>query len=128
MAAASYLAVPVARDEHGGLVVDELLAPVDQLVREYRPWLLCDRGLAPVTVRAGEQLARRFLANASMRGTRAACSGSRGIARFLGTLYAASRSVGSSLPPAASRMSGESKSTSAASRSARVALPANWCW
>ena len=31
-------------------------------------------------------------------------------------------------PPAASRMSGESKSTSAASRSARVALPANRCW
>ena len=42
--------------------------------------------------------------------------------------HAASRSVGSGVPPAASRMSGESKSTSAAVRSARVALPANWCW
>jgi hypothetical protein len=31
-------------------------------------------------------------------------------------------------PPAASRISGESKSTSAAVRSARLALPANWCW
>jgi len=39
-----------------------LLAPVEQLVREYRHWLLCERGLAPVTVRDSEQLARRFLA------------------------------------------------------------------
>ena len=31
-------------------------------------------------------------------------------------------------PPAASRISGESKSMSAAVRSARLALPANWCW
>jgi integrase len=38
------------------------LAPVEQLVGEYREWLLCERGLAPVTVRASEQLARRFLA------------------------------------------------------------------
>ena len=39
-----------------------LLAPVEQLVGEYRHWLLCERGLAPVTVRASEQVARRFLA------------------------------------------------------------------
>jgi integrase/recombinase XerD len=39
-----------------------VLAPVEQLLREYRKWLLCERGLAPVTVRAGERLARRFLA------------------------------------------------------------------
>ena len=31
-------------------------------------------------------------------------------------------------PPAASRIRGESKSTSSALRSARAALPANWCW
>ena len=37
-------------------------APVEQLLGEYREWLLCERGLAPVTVRASEQLARRFLA------------------------------------------------------------------
>ena len=39
-----------------------VLAPVDQLVGEYREWLLCERGLAPMTVRSSEQLARRFLA------------------------------------------------------------------
>jgi site-specific recombinase XerD len=38
------------------------LAPVEQLVSEYRQWLVCERGLAPVTVRASEQFARRFLA------------------------------------------------------------------
>jgi hypothetical protein len=38
------------------------LAPVEQLVQDYREWLVCERGLAPVTVRAGEQFARRFLA------------------------------------------------------------------
>jgi integrase len=32
------------------------------LVAAYREWLRCERGLAPVTVRAGEQFARRFLA------------------------------------------------------------------
>ena len=32
------------------------------------------------------------------------------------------------VPPAASLMSGELKSTSAVVRSARLALPANWCW
>ena len=41
---------------------------------------------------------------------------------------AASRSRGAARPPAASRISRESKSTSAALRSARLALPANWCW
>jgi site-specific recombinase XerD len=39
-----------------------VVAPVEQLVGEYREWLRCERGLAPVTVRASEQLARRFLA------------------------------------------------------------------
>jgi integrase len=38
------------------------LAPLEQVVGEYREWLLCERGLAPVTVRGSEQLARRFLA------------------------------------------------------------------
>ena len=37
-------------------------APVERLVGEYRQWLVCERGLAPVTVRASEQFARRFLA------------------------------------------------------------------
>ena len=37
------------------------LSPVEHLVGEYREWLLCERGLAPVTVRGSEQLARRFL-------------------------------------------------------------------
>ena len=35
--------------------------PVEQLVGEYREWLRCERGLAPVTVRGSERLARRFL-------------------------------------------------------------------
>jgi integrase len=39
-----------------------VVVPVEQLVGEYRQWLRCERGLAPVTVRAGEQFARRFLA------------------------------------------------------------------
>ncbi|MGH2969097.1 MAG: hypothetical protein ACRDK0_08525 [Solirubrobacteraceae bacterium] len=39
-----------------------VVAPVEQLVGEYREWLVCERGLAPVTVRASEQFARRFLA------------------------------------------------------------------
>jgi pimeloyl-ACP methyl ester carboxylesterase len=46
----------------------------------------------------------------------------------VGTRQAASRSGGAWRPPAASRMSGDSKSRSAAVRSARLALPANWCW
>ena len=41
-----------------------VVAPVERLVGEYREWLLCERGLAPVTVRGSEQLARRFLADA----------------------------------------------------------------
>ena len=32
-----------------------VVAPVEQLVGEYRAWLVCERGLAPVTVRASEQ-------------------------------------------------------------------------
>jgi hypothetical protein len=39
-----------------------VVAPVEQLLGEYREWLLCERGLAPLTVRASEKLARRFLA------------------------------------------------------------------
>jgi hypothetical protein len=39
-----------------------VVAPVEQLVGEYRRWLLCERGLASVTVRASEHVARRFLA------------------------------------------------------------------
>jgi hypothetical protein len=39
-----------------------VVVPVEQLVGEYREWLLGERGLAPVTVRASEQFARRFLA------------------------------------------------------------------
>ena len=38
-----------------------VVAPVEQLIGEYREWLVCERGLAPVTVRAAEQFARRFL-------------------------------------------------------------------
>ena len=38
-----------------------VVAPVEQLIGEYREWLVCERGLAPVTVRASEQLARRLL-------------------------------------------------------------------
>ena len=40
----------------------EVVAPVEQLIGEYREWLVCERGLAPVTLRANEQFARRFLA------------------------------------------------------------------
>jgi site-specific recombinase XerD len=40
----------------------EVVAPVEHLIGEYREWLVCERGLAPVTVRANEQFARRFLA------------------------------------------------------------------
>jgi hypothetical protein len=39
-----------------------VVVPVERLVAEYGQWLRCERGLAPVTVRAGEQFARRFLA------------------------------------------------------------------
>jgi hypothetical protein len=39
-----------------------VVVPVEWLVAEYGQWLRCERGLAPVTVRAGEQFARRFLA------------------------------------------------------------------
>ena len=38
-----------------------VVEPVEQLVGEYREWLLGERGLAPVTVRGSEQLAHRFL-------------------------------------------------------------------
>lgn len=37
-------------------------SPLEQLVGEYREWLLCERGLAPVTVRSSGQVAHRFLA------------------------------------------------------------------
>jgi hypothetical protein len=37
-------------------------SPFEQLLSEYREWLRRDRGLAPVTVRGSEQVARRFLA------------------------------------------------------------------
>jgi integrase/recombinase XerD len=39
-----------------------VVAPVERWVGEYRAWLVCERGLAPVTVRANERFARRFLA------------------------------------------------------------------
>ena len=39
-----------------------VVAPVEQLLGEYREWLVCERALASVTVRASEQFARRFLA------------------------------------------------------------------
>jgi hypothetical protein len=54
-----------------------VVAPVEQLVGEYREWLLCERALAPVTVRSSEQFARRFLAGRSARRIRAACRRSR---------------------------------------------------
>jgi integrase/recombinase XerD len=38
-----------------------VVAPVERLVGEYREWLVCERALAPATVRGSEQLARRFL-------------------------------------------------------------------
>lgn len=38
-----------------------VVEPVEQLVGEYREWLLGERALAPVTVRSSEQLASRFL-------------------------------------------------------------------
>jgi site-specific recombinase XerD len=37
------------------------LGPVEQLLGKYREWLSCERGLAAVTVRSSERLARRFL-------------------------------------------------------------------
>jgi hypothetical protein len=37
-----------------------MVAPVDRLVGEYGQRLLCQRGLAPMTVRGSERLARRF--------------------------------------------------------------------
>jgi hypothetical protein len=54
-----------------------VVAPVEQLIGEYREWLVCERGLAPVTVRAAEQFARRFLDQRVDAGIRAACWGSR---------------------------------------------------
>jgi hypothetical protein len=54
-----------------------VVAPVEQLVGEYREWLACERGLAPVTVRASEHFARWFLAVASPHGIRAVWRGSR---------------------------------------------------
>jgi hypothetical protein len=44
----------------------EVVTPVEQLVGEYREWLRCERGLAPVTVRASRRwrvagLSRRAL-------------------------------------------------------------------
>jgi integrase/recombinase XerD len=45
-----------------------VVAPVDELVGEYREWLLGERGLAPVTVRSSEQLAHRFLAERASAG------------------------------------------------------------
>jgi len=38
-----------------------VVTPLERLVGEYRDWLLRERGLAPITVRASERLARRFL-------------------------------------------------------------------
>jgi site-specific recombinase XerD len=38
-----------------------VLSPVEALVREYREWLIADRGLAAMTVLRYETLARRFL-------------------------------------------------------------------
>jgi hypothetical protein len=67
-----------------------VVAPVEQPVGEYRAWLLGARGLAPVTVRSSERLARRFLAQRvsaddprSVRGITAAevisrCASARG--------------------------------------------------
>jgi hypothetical protein len=45
-----------------------VVAPAEQLVSEYREWPVCERGLAPVTVRASEQFARRFLAGRACAG------------------------------------------------------------
>jgi hypothetical protein len=39
-----------------------IASPLEQMVGEYGEWLLRKRGLAPVTVRGCQQLARRFLA------------------------------------------------------------------
>jgi hypothetical protein len=39
-----------------------VLTPAEQLVSEYREWLLCERALAPVTFSRSQQVARRFLA------------------------------------------------------------------
>jgi hypothetical protein len=44
-----------------------VVAPVEQLVGEYREWLLGECGLAPVTVRGSERLARRFRRSAAAR-------------------------------------------------------------
>jgi hypothetical protein len=38
-----------------------VVSQVEQLVGEYREWLLTERGLAPITVLGNAQLARRFL-------------------------------------------------------------------
>lgn len=53
------------------------LAPVEQVLSEYRRWLVESRGLAEATVRGREQLARQFLLVAFRQATRAACSTSR---------------------------------------------------
>ena len=53
------------------------MVPLEQLLGEYREWLVRERGLAPVTVRANEQLARRFLAGRISAGARPAFWGSR---------------------------------------------------
>ena len=48
-----------------GIVAPEPAGPVtaiDELVENYREWLLVERGLAPSTIRSSERLARRFLA------------------------------------------------------------------
>jgi integrase len=56
--------------------VDRL--PVEQLLVEYRTWLLEERGLAPVTVRGREQLARQFLTS------RVSASDQRGVLGITG--------------------------------------------
>ena len=54
-----------------------MVGQVEQLVGEYREWLLCERGLAPVTVRGSEQVARRFLAERVSPGDPRGVRGSR---------------------------------------------------
>lgn len=63
-----------------GLLADEQppSTPVEELVRDYRGWLVADRGLAAATVLRYENLARRFLVE------RAAQDGERFVANLTG--------------------------------------------
>ena len=54
------------------------LTPLEELIADYREWLVIERGLAPATVHRYEKLARRFL------GERVAAEDERGVKNLTG--------------------------------------------